>query len=417
MNKIFYIIQREYITRVSKRTFWILTFLIPLLYLGLIGITVYVQTESGNELQNVYVLDQSHLFDSLKNTETVSFIYPAIIDEKLFEKTVLENEKYHILKIPSINIDDPKGFSIMSSRKSSSRVVLIIENVLSERVRDIRIHKLGLENNIVEKLNPKIKINTSKLSPEGYQSDNTSIAFGVAMISGFLNYMFIMIFGTMVLRGVQEEKMSRIVEIIISSVRPFELMFGKIVGVALVGLTQFFLWVFFITALTVGASSMPGLMSGGGNDGFSKIIGSLTELNIPFILGIFVFYFVFGYLLYSAMFASIAAAVDNQSDIQQFMLPISIPLIISFVFVQPVIEAPQSALAVWLSIIPFSSPMIMMARISFDVPAWQLITSMISLILTFIIITWLAAKIYRVGILTYGGKVSYKDLYKWLFYK
>lgn len=417
MNKIFYIIQREYITRVSKRTFWILTFLIPLMYLGLIGISVYVQTETGNEMQSVYVLDQSHLFDSLRNTETVSFIYPAQIDEKVLEKTVLDNEKYHILRIPKVDIDDPKGFSVMSSRKSSSRVVSTIENVLSGRVRDIRIHKLGLENNIIQKLDPQIKINTTKISPEGYQSDNTAIASAVAFVSGFLNYMFIFIYGSLVLRGVQEEKTNRIVEIIISSVRPFELMFGKIVGVALVGLTQFFLWIFFIAALTAAAINMPGLVSGGADGGFSKIVGSLTELNIPFILGIFLFYFVFGYLLYSSMFASIAAAVDNQSDIQQFMLPISIPLIISFVFVQPVVQAPQSALAVWLSIIPFSSPMIMMARISFDVPAWQLIVSMISLILTFILTTWLAAKIYRVGILTYGGKISYKDLYKWLFYK
>ena len=414
MNKIFYIIQREYITRVSKKTFWILTFLIPLMYLGLIGITVYVQTEAGNEMQSVYVLDQSHLFDSLKNTETVLFIYPGKIDEKVLEKTVLENEKFHILKIPVIDIDNPKGFSVMSSRKSSSRVVSTIENVLSGRVRDIRIHKLGLENNIIEKLDPQIKINTTKISPQGYQNDNTAIASAVAFISGFLNYMFIFIYGSLVL---QEEKMNRIVEIIVSSVRPFELMFGKIVGVALVGLTQFFLWIFFIVTLTATAINMPGLLSGGGDGGFSNIIGSLTELNIPFILGIFVFYFVFGYLLYSSMFASIAAAVDNQADIQQFMLPISIPLIISFIFVQPVVEAPQSALAVWLSIIPFSSPMIMMARISFDVPLWQLLVSMVSLILTFIITTWLAAKIYRVGILTYGGKVSYKDLYKWLFYK
>jgi len=416
MYKIFYIIQREYITRVSKRTFWILTFLIPLMYLGLIGISVYVQTETGNEMQNVYVIDQSHLFDSLKNTETVSFIYPSETDEKALEKTVLENEKCHILKIPRINIDNPKGFSVMSSRKSSSRVVSVIENVLSGRVRDIRIHKLGLENNIIQQLDPQIKINTTKISPKGYESDNTSIASAVAFVSGFLNYMFIFIYGSLVLRGVQEEKTNRIVEIIVSSVRPFELMFGKIVGVALVGLTQFFLWIFFIATLTAAAIHMPGLISGSADSGFSNVIASLSQINLPFILGIFLFYFVFGYLLYSSMFASIAAAVDNQADIQQFMLPISIPLIISFVFVQPVIQAPQSAMAVWLSIIPFSSPMIMMARISFDVPVWQLIVSMISLILTFMLTTWLAAKIYRVGILTYGGKVSYKDLYKWLFY-
>lgn len=404
-------------TRVTKRTFWILTFLIPLMYVGLIGVSVYVQTEAGNEMQTVFVIDQSHLFDSLENTENVSFVYSNKMDEKNLEKSVLDDEKCHILTIPLIDIDNPKGFSIMSSRKSSSKVVSSIENILSDRVRDARIHKLGLDNSIIKKLDPEIKINTTKISPKGYQSDNTTIASAIAFISGFLNYMFIFVYGSLVLRGVQEEKSNRIVEIIISSVRPFELMFGKIVGVALVGLTQFFIWVFFIAALTTATISMPGLISAGSDSGFMSIIGSLNDLNLPFLLGIFVFYFVFGYLLYSSMFASIAAAVDNQSDIQQFMLPVSIPLIISFIFVQPVVEDPQSSLAVWLSIIPFSSPMIMMARISFDVPAWQLITSMVSLVLTFVLVTWISAKIYRIGILTFGGKVSYKDLYKWLFYK
>jgi ABC-2 type transport system permease protein len=418
MNKIFYIIQREYITRVSKKTFWILTFLIPLLYLGLIGMSVYVNTETGNQLQTVYVLDQSNIFDTLKSTETVTFVYPAKTDEKELERTVLDNEKCHILKIPNLNIDDPQGFSLISSRKNNGRVLSTIKSVLSERVRDIRIHKLGLENSIIEKLDPKIVINTTKLSQEGYERDNSVIASAVAFISGFLNYLFILLYGSLVLRGVQEEKSNRIVEIIVSSVRPFELMFGKIVGVALVGLTQFFLWIFFIAALTMAAINMPGHFSAGGaDDGFSQVIASLSHFNFTFILAVFLFYFVFGYLLYSSMFASIAAAVDNQADVQQFMLPISIPLIISFVFVQPVIDAPQSALAIWLSIIPFSSPMIMMARISFDVPLWQLIVSMLSLILTFIFTTWICAKIYRVGILTYGGKVSYKDMYKWIFYK
>jgi ABC-2 type transport system permease protein len=380
--------------------------------------SVYVQTESGNQEQTVYIIDQSHLFDSLESSETLKFVYMDVKDEKELENTVLADDKNHILKIPPVNIDNPEGFLVISSIKSSSKIVRMLENQLEGRIRDIRIQKLGLENDILDKLDPRINIKTTKISPEGYQSDNTDVASAVAFILGFLNYIFVFIYGTLVLRGVQEEKTNRIVEIIVSSVRPFELMFGKIVGVALVGLTQFLLWVFFITVLSAGALHMPGIIPAGGDGGgFADVIGKLTQLNIPFILAVFVFYFVFGYLLYSSMFASIAAAVDNQSDAQQFMLPVSLPLILSFIFIQPVVEAPQSAMAVWLSIIPFSSPMIMMARISFDVPLWQLLVSMLSIIVTFLFTTWVAAKIYRVGILTYGGKVSYKDMYKWLFYK
>lgn len=231
-------------------------------------------------------------------------------------------------------------------------------------------------------------------------------------------------YGSLVLRGVQEEKSNRIIEIMVSAVRPFELMFGKIVGIALIGLTQFFLWIlltmiFSVTIVSIVGSSGFNPLPDSGLDGIGieKILSLFEGINFLFIIGIFIFYFIGGYLLYSSLFASVAAAVDNQTDMQQFMLPISIPLIISIVFISFVTEAPHSSLSIWLSMIPFTSPIIMMGRIAFGVPVHELIISMVLLVLGFIFTTWLASKIYRVGILMYGKKVNYRELAKWIFYK
>jgi len=244
------------------------------------------------------------------------------------------------------------------------------------------------------------------------------------------------------MRGITEEKTSRIVEVIISSVKPFQLMMGKIIGVALVGLTQFVLWILLTISLTSAATAilnrqlpedakeitqemgkvqgqMPSGNMGGSNvaNPVEEVLGAVGSLNIPLILGCFLFYYLGGYLLYSALFGAVGAAVDNDADTQQFMLPITLPIIFSFVFAQFVLRDPDGSLAFWTSIIPFTSPIIMMVRIPFGVPAWELALSMTLLVLGFMGTTWLAARIYRVGILMYGKKVSYKELAKWIFYK
>jgi ABC-2 type transport system permease protein len=253
--------------------------------------------------------------------------------------------------------------------------------------------------------------------------------------------MTIFVYGVQVMKGVMEEKMSRIVEVIISSVKPFELMMGKIMGVALVGLTQFLLWIGLTFLITTASSQFLGTnrfqaqseqvqaqiaksdpksaakMKQKTDSTIGQVTKALSTLNIPLILGTFLFYFFGGYLLYSALFAAVGSAVDNETDTQQFMMPITIPIILSIIMAQFVLREPDGSLAFWMSMIPFTSPIIMMVRMPFGVPAWEIALSMALLVMGFIFTTWLAARIYRIGILMYGKKVSYKELSKWLFYK
>lgn len=419
MNKIFAIISREYTIRVRKRTFWILTLLIPVFYAGLIGISVWMNTSVQKDIQQVNIVDKSGLFaETFQSTNDIKYIYHNDISlEESLLKVLPESEQTHVLIIPEIDIDNPQGIMLYSSKKSSNSVVHTIQAQLNMGVKNQRISKLGLDKEVLAKLDVPVIVERKIYGDDGIEEDYSDVASGVGFIAGFLNYMFIFIYGSLVLRGVHEEKSSRIVEIIVSTVKPFELMMGKIIGVALVGLTQFLLWVGLIAALTAFGSSIPALNSPDAQGALSFINNGLASINIVKIILIFIFYFVAGYLLYSSLFASIAAAVDNQSDMQQFMLPLTIPLIISIVAMQPIIENPGSNVAIWMSIIPFTAPISMMARVTFDVPVWELALSMSLLVLTFIATTWMASRIYRVGILIYGSKVSYKDILKWLFYK
>jgi len=250
-------------------------------------------------------------------------------------------------------------------------------------------------------------------------------SMGIGFICGILIYMFIFMYGTMVMRGVIEEKTSRIVEVIISSVKPFQLMMGKILGVALVGLTQFALWIMFTIAIASIAELM--LIDAGNittkinSTQQSLLLSELSDLtggiNLIQIFTSFIFYFLAGYLMYSSLFAAVGSAVDAEADTQQFVLPITIPLILAFILIQPIMENPNGPLAFWMSIIPFTSPVIMMVRLPFGVANWEIALSMGVLVLSFILTTYLAGKIYRTGILMYGKKNSYKELWKWLFYK
>jgi ABC-2 type transport system permease protein len=262
----------------------------------------------------------------------------------------------------------------------------------------------------------------------------------VGYVSALLIYLFIFLYGVQVMRGVIEEKTNRIIEVVISSVKPFELMMGKILGIAFVGLTQFLLWVALSAAVSVAVTNvvLPRLEKPAtekqlmekvdssseqaekikkDSGKLGKLVNALSTVNTPLILACFLFYFIGGYLLYSSLFAAIGAAVDNETDTQQFMMPVTIPLVMSFVVAQVILAHPESQMALWMSIIPFTSPIIMMVRLPFNPPAWQIALSMAMLILGFLGTTWLASRIYRVGILMYGKKVTYKELSKWLFYK
>jgi ABC-2 type transport system permease protein len=422
MNKILHVIQREYLVRIRKRTFWILTFLGPLLYALLIALPIITKLNVEPDIQRIYVIDKSSFFqDCFKDRQDLKFQYVPGLEMEKLKTLIQEDEKAHILIIPETSMDDLEKVEMLSVKNAGLQLISDIKSLMTTHIRNHRIEQLGLSQDIIENLEPDLQIEVRKISGE---KSNPHTANIIAWISAFMNYFFIFLYGSLVLRGVQEEKSNRIVEIMVSAVRPFQIMLGKIIGIACVGLTQFLLWVILTLVFSF---SIVGILGGGmlqemdafANPAFDiqSVFAAFEGIRILEILLVFVFYFIGGYLLYSSLFASIAAAVDNQTDMQQFMLPVSLPLIISIVFISFVTESPHASLSVWLSMIPFTSPVIMLARLPFGVEFWQLLLSMFFLIAGFIFTTWIAARIYRVGILMYGKKISYKDISKWIFYK
>lgn len=432
MNKILLIIQREYLTRVKNKTFIILTLLAPLLMVGMIAVVVYLSTLESDKVKNILVNDHSTLFKkSLKDSETLKFTFSENLDDEAAKKIITQGNYYALLIIPD-SIQN-KRLELISEKQVSISTKLYISHLIEKKLRSDKLKSMGIDPNLIDEVNPEVSIRTIKINKEGKEEiSSAEAALGIGYVSSFLIYMFIFIYGAMVMRGVIEEKTSRVVEIIISSVKPFQLMMGKIIGVALVAFTQLALWIIFGTLILfvaqnfIGDTStvqeqmvqtqsmnpeLQGVMS---NNALNDIMAPILNLPIALIIFSFVFYFIGGYLLYSSLFAAIGGAVDNETDTQQFMLPITIPLILSLIVAQTVMQNPEGPAAFWFSVVPFTSPVVMMMRVAYGVPTWELILSMILLILTFLGTTWLAAKIYRIGILNYGKKVSYKDLWTWI---
>jgi ABC-2 type transport system permease protein len=431
MHKILLIIEREYLSRVRKKAFIIMTLLGPLLFAGITVIPAWLASRDSS-LTTVSVIDQSGLFEGkLKsNAETTFQFVKTEIDKE--KKTVQEAGDHHLLLV--IGQTDGKAIpavQIFGESNPGLDLVQSIENQINSELKNIQLKSSGIDPALVENINPEIDIQTKVLSEEGEKDGSSAAATAVGFGAGFLIYIFIFLYGSMVMTGVMEEKTNRVVEVIISSVKPFELMMGKIVGVALVGLTQFALWL----ALSYGITAVAGAvflkdkkpqeisqqLSAQGMDQQKamKKIGFLEELksvNVTYVVVCFLFFFLGGYLLYSALFAAVGAAVDNQQDAQQFMLPITIPIIASIVMAQLIIKEPNSNMAFWFSIFPLTSPIIMMIRVPFEPPLWQILLSMACLVLGFLGATWFAGKIYRVGILMYGKKITYKELWKWMRY-
>jgi len=442
MRNILLVIQREYLVRVKKKSFLIMTILGPLLFVAFYAAVIWIAVGSV-DLKTVQVVDESNLFkNEFKDTESLKFSYlssPIDSAKRQFEKSGANALVY----IPGDVIKQPKNVKIYAAKNVSMELKSGIEDVIEKQIEEIKLSEAGITHKILEDSRVNVKSETISLSEEGEKTSSSGAATVIGGICAFLIYMSVFIYGTQVMRGITEEKTNRIVEVIISSVKPYQLMMGKIIGVALVGLTQFVLWIFLTVSLTSVATTvlsdkmpksqqamvddvekqMPGGMAKSGMPGgnvqnpVSEVLGAVNSLNIPLILGCFLFYYLGGYLLYSALFGAVGAAVDNDADTQQFMLPITLPIIFSFVFAQFVLRDPDGSLAFWTSIIPFTSPIIMMVRIPFGVPVWELVLSMVLLVLGFMGTIWLAARIYRVGILMYGKKVSYKELAKWIFYK
>lgn len=438
------IISREYWTRVRKKSFIIMSILGPLLIGGFITLTIWL-TISENKQYNVLVVDELGLTDrQFKNKEGV--LNFSSTEKKVTKEEFAENESYDLmLKIEQNSLNGTPALMYYKKLPSLS-IQSYINSELDAVMEGYRLMKAKTNPEVEKFINdeyPKIKKHVD-ITIKDVNSDENAKQKQYASIIGFafaiLIYMFIFMYGVQVMRGVIEEKTSRIVEIIISSVRPIELMMGKIIGIALVGLTQFILWVFFTAtiliisqqlffpdiydpqtqaqitqvATEVDASPMTQTENFNTNETYDLVY---NVVNWPLLLGMFLFYFIGGYLMYSALFAAIGAAVDAESDTQQFLMPVTIPLVFGFIVSEMALQNPESDTVFWTSMIPLTSPVVMMVRVAIGIPVWELLLSMFFLIAGFLFCTWLAAKIYRIGILMYGKKVTYKELFKWLRYK
>lgn len=420
MPKIWLIIKREYLVRVRKRSFIVMTIVGPLLMVALMIVPTYLAHES-QEIRIIAIEEDSFEFSNqLEDSEFLHFSKIPNEVASLLKTNFEESSYYALLSI------EKEEFTLYSNQQISLSVSNDIENQLEKIIEHQKLEAAGINITILEEAKSTVQIATKIISEDGNTSDSQAEAsMGIGFICGILIYIFIFMYGTMVMRGVIEEKTSRIIEVIISSVKPFQLMMGKILGVVLVGLTQFMLWVlltFVIATIAefvfIDASSMTTELNPEQQSIILSEISNLTAgINLLKIFIYFVFYFLGGYLMYSALFAAVGSAVDAEADTQQFVLPITIPLLLSFILIQPIMEAPDGPLAFWMSIIPFTSPVIMMVRLPFGVENWELALSVVILISSFVLTTWLAGKIYRTGILMYGKKASYKELWKWLTFK
>ncbi len=440
MNKILLIIQREYLSRVKKKSFLVLTFLVPVLFIGMFAILGYLAVK-GDDLgddKKVQVIDMSGEFaGKFVNSPTITYVYSTDNYDSA-KAHFIDNGYNFLLHIPPAS--SGAEIELLSEKKPSATTIDAVENNLSRIAESRRLKLAGIDTAVLAQAQKRITVKAKQITAAGEKDAQTYTAYAIGFLSAFLIYMCLFIYGTQVMRGVIEEKVSRIVEVIISSVKPFQLMLGKIIGVGMVGLTQFLLWIVISVALSmVGGSMMASKMSQSGqvqqvqqsmaaakgannvktpDKGMSAIMESIESIPVVYTISCFLFYFLFGYLLYSAIFAAVGSAVDNETETQQFMIPVTLPLIFTFALAQSfIINNPDSSLSVWLSMIPFTSPIAMMIRIPFGVPAWQLALSMLLLVLGFVFTTWVAARIYRVGILMYGKKASYKELARWFMYK
>jgi ABC-2 type transport system permease protein len=416
MHKIWLIIKREYLVRVRKKSFIIMTILGPILMAALLIVPIYLADE--NQENRIIALNEDANYN-LEDSEFIHFTTIPTSEAELLKTDFNESPFYALLYI------DGENFTLYSNQQISLSVSKSIERQLEQLIEHEKLKLLGIDLQMLEDASTEINITTKIISEDGNTSNSQAEAsMGIGFLSGILIYMFIFMYGTMVMRGVIEEKTSRIVELIISSVKPFQLMMGKILGVALVGLTQFVLWILLTIIISTVAElaflDVNVMATEMNSSDQSVILAQVAELtggiNLVQIFLAFIFYFLAGYLMYSALFAAVGSAVDAEADTQQFVLPITIPLILSFVLITPIMENPDGTLAFWMSMIPFTSPVIMMVRLPFGVANWELALSIGILIASFIATTWLAGRIYRTGILMYGKKATYREIWKWLKY-
>ena len=432
MHKVFLVIQREYLARVKKKSFLVATLLTPLIFPAIMAIFVWIAVEEkeNQSLRVIEVVDETGLF-FMESSDQYAFSTSV---KNLEEAKALVNkgERYGALYIPKMELSAPEGIQFYGLENPSTALVGYLEVSLKRKIEDQKLYAKGIDPKVLKDIRTEVTVQALTLGDAGEEKvTDATVNYALGFLSGILIYLFIFIYGNQIMQGVIEEKSTRIVEILVSSLRPFQLMMGKIVGIGAVGLTQFLLWVLLVgtlSSLVMGVLGMqmpqqqamemanPELMAATPDTGeLGAILQVIDGIDFVSLVAAFVFYFLGGYLLYGALFAAVGAAVDSPSDAQQFMLPITIPLLIGymglFVFV---LQDPSSSTSFWLSIIPLTSPIAMMGRISYGVPFWELALSMGLLVLGFFGTTWLAAKIYRIGILMHGTKPSYKTIWKWV---
>jgi len=455
MNKTSVIIKREYMTRVRKKSFIIMTLLAPVLMAALFVLPTLLMMNQDKQFKKIAVVgDGSVIFrNAITNTKDAEYVYLDNVNVNDLKKNFQQAGYYGILYIAPELATTPNAIQLFSKKQPPIDLLEHIEGSLEKEIERQKLLGYNIKDldDILKSIRTKVSVQTIKIDESGKTTEtSTGIAMAVAYLGGFLMYMLVFMFGSQVMRGVIEEKTSRVVEVIISSVKPVQLMMGKIVGIALVGLTQFLIWIALTGAIVVvvktvvldkanvtqvtqmipqnvlsGDQSQPATTGTSVNAvqanpqlaEFSKMFDSAMHQNWLLIITSFIFYFITGYLLYASVFAAIGSAVDSETDTQQFMLPVTIPIILGLFVAIGTMQNPESSISFWFSMIPLTSPIVMMARIPFEVPGWQIALSMGIMVITFLAFVWMAAKIYRTGILMYGKKSSWKEMWKWLRYK
>jgi ABC-2 type transport system permease protein len=441
MNKIWLIIQREFLNRVQKKSFLIATVLVPLIFPALIGGMIYVMIQQAESAKpdTVYVVDESGKF-TFENSKRYNYLKLDVPLEQA-KKTFNETKEFALLYIPSFELSKPDGLIMYTKENPSVEKVSDLEKFLAERIRELKLDQYNIDSETLKGLKTSVSLKQVNLSDTGEEKSSSSdLLYGIGFVLGILIYMFVLIYGIQIMQGVIDEKTSKIVEVIVSSVKPFQLMMGKIVGIASVGLLQFLIWILIITVVSSSVLGYFGLKMPqqqmmeqvskqmdnpevneavvSQNKKVNEFMNNIGQIPFGKIAFVFVFFFLGGYLLYGALFAAVGSAVESIQESQQFQFPITLPLLVGYMSLFFVIlRDPHGQMSFWLSMIPLTSPVTMVGRIAFGVPDWQLALSMFLLVLGFIFTTWIAGRIYRVGILMTGTKVNYKVLAKWFMMK
>lgn len=438
MSKIGLVIKREYVQRVSKKSFLLLTFLMPVLFAALVFVPLWLSSIKGDEVKKIVVLDTTGKYAPLlKNTEEITFVF-ADGDMGTYQNDK-DKEIYAFLSIDGDLLQNPKAAVLYSQKQIPISIKSEVTNQLDDILREEKLASFNIPNlkEIIEESKVSCELQTVKWEADGSANTTSSEVASVAgFVLTFLIYMFIMMYGAMVMQGVMEEKTNRIMEVMVSSVRPFDLMMGKIIGIGMVGLTQVFLWVIMTFVLLMGAiffiggdttqavdimasnqlhqtMSLPNTANPAALQ-LQQVLNSIqiTRLGINFVL-----YFIGGYLMYASLFAAIGSAVDQQEDSSQFMTPMMILMIFALYAGIYSVENPDGPLAFWCSLIPFTSPIVMMVRLPFDIPLWENLLSLFLLFGAAFGCVWISAKIYRVGILMYGKKPGIMEILRWINYR